>query len=114
MGLGFDFNLIIAYLFKFLVLLVVLRVVAYKPILAMLERRKREIADGLDAANKVRAEAEAERAKFQSELDSARQSSQEEASRIAKTTEEMRGKILEEARKEAEALKEKARVEIEA
>ena len=114
MGLGFDFNIIIAYLVNFLILLVILRMVAYKPVLAMLERRRQEISDGLAAADKVRVQAEEERAKFESELAAAQHSSQEEASRIAKSTEEMRAKILADAREEAEEIKAKAQADIEA
>jgi len=113
-ALGFDFGLIVAYLINFIILVVILRAFAYKPVLAMLERRKKEIADGLNAANKVREEAEQERSRFQSELERARQSSQEEASQIAKGTADMREKILAEARQEAATFKAKAQAEIEA
>lgn len=113
-GLGLNFGLIVAYLINFVILIVALRAFAYKPVLAMLERRKQEIAEGLNAANKVREEAEQERARFESELQKARQASQEEASQIAKATAEMRENILAEAREEAEAIKVRARAEIEA
>jgi F-type H+-transporting ATPase subunit b len=113
-ALGFDFTLIIAYLFNFVILILALRAFAYKPVLAMLERRKTEIATGLAAADKVRAEAEGERQKLQSQLEQSRQSSQEEASKIAKATADMRESILEEARREAEQIKAKAREDIQA
>ena len=113
-ALGFDFTLIIAYFFNFIVLILALRAFAYKPVLAMLERRKTEIATGLAAADKVRAEAEEERQKLQSQLETARQSSQEEASKIAKATADMRENILEEARREAEQIKVKAREDMQA
>ena len=111
-GLGFDINVIIAYLVNFAILLFILRAFAYKPVLAMLERRKQEIADGLAAGDKVRAEAEQERARFETELATARQSSQEEAAKIAKVTEDMREKILAEARQEAEAIKARAQADM--
>jgi len=113
-GLGFDISVFVAYLINFVVLLLALRAFAYKPILAMLEKRKQEIAEGLSAAEKARAEADREQAKFQTELEAAGRSSQEEASKIAKATAGMREQILAEARKEAEEMKAKARAEIEA
>jgi len=113
-ALGFDVKLIIAYLINFVILVVALRAFAYKPILEMLEKRKKEISDGLAAAEQVKAEAEQERAKYREELEKARRASQEEASKIAQVTAEMREQILAEARKEAEELKAKARAEIEA
>lgn len=113
-ALGFDFSIIIAYLINFALLLVILRAFAYKPVLAMLEKRKQEIANGLDAANKVKVEAERERAKFQADLEQARRSSQEEATKIAQVTAGMREQILAEAHKEAEEIKAKARAEMQA
>ncbi|HEY84346.1 MAG TPA: F0F1 ATP synthase subunit B [Chloroflexi bacterium] len=113
-ALGFDFKLIFAYFINFAILVVALRAFAYKPILNLLEERKKKIADGLDSAEKVKEQAERERAKFQTELEKARLSSQEDASKIAQATAEMREQILTEARKEAEAIKERARAEIEA
>jgi len=113
-ALGFDFRHIIAYLINFVILLVLLRAFAYKPIMEMLQKRKQAIADGLDEANKVKAEAEQERVKLQEEIEKARMSSQEEASKIAQATAGMRETILEEARKEAEEIKAKARTDVEA
>lgn len=112
--LGFDVYNIVAYFINFIILGGLLWLFAYKPVLAMLVRRKQEIADGLAAADKVRAEAEQERAKFESELQKVQQASQEEASKIAKATADMREKILVEAREEAEAIKTKARTDMDA
>ena len=113
-ALGFDFKLIIAYFINFAILVFAFRAFAYKPILNLLEERKRKIAEGLESAEKVKEQAERERAKFQAELEKARLASQEEASKVAQATAGMREQILAEARKEAEAIKERARAEIEA
>lgn len=111
--LGFDPVIIGVYIVNFLVLFLLLKQVAYKPVLEMLEKRKKAIADGLAAAEKAKMEADAKQVKFDAELQAARQSSQEEASRIAQDTAKMREKILEEARKEAEEVKAQARRQIE-
>ena len=113
-ALGFDFSLILAYLLNFGILLYLLHRFAYEPILNMLEQRKQNIAEGLAAADKVRAEAEEEKQKLQAEFEKVRTASQEEASQIAKATGEMRESILAEARQEAEAIKDRARTELEA
>ena len=113
-ALGFDFSLILVYFVNFAVLLWLLNRFAYGPILNILEERKQKIADGLAAADKVRAEAAEEQARLQAEFEEARATSQEEASQIAKATAEMREGILAEAREEAEAIKAKAREDIEA
>jgi F-type H+-transporting ATPase subunit b len=113
-GLGINLTIIIAYAINFFVLFLALRAFAYKPVLAMLQRRRNEIAEGLAAADKVRAEAEQERQRLQSELEKARLSSQEEATKIPKATADMREGILEDARREAEQIKVKARQDVDA
>ncbi len=113
-ALGFDLRLVVAYIINFMILLFALRAFAYKPVLDILEKRKKAIAEGLSAADEAKANAERERAKFQEDLEAARRSSQEEASKIAKATEDMREQILAAARQEAEEIKAKARAEIEA
>lgn len=111
-ALGFDFSLILAYLINFGILIFFLNRFAYEPIMNMLEKRKQDIADGLAAADKVRAEAESEKSRLQDEIEKVRVSSQEEATQIAKATADMRENILAEAREEAEAIKAKAREDI--
>jgi len=113
-ALGFDFSLFLAYLINFGILVYFLRRFAYEPILNMLEQRKQRIADGLAAADRVRAEAEEEQTKLREELERVQVASQEESSQIAKATAEMRESILAEAREEAEAIKVRARTDIEA
>ena len=111
--LGIDPALLAAYLINFVVLLFLLRMFLYKPVLTMLDERKRKIRESLAQADKVRQEAEVQRAEFQHELEDARKSSQEAATRIAQETEKMRASILDEARLEAEQIKEQARQQFE-
>ena len=56
-ALGLNLPQLIAQVVNFFVLLFVLRLVAYKPILKMLDERKQKIAEGLNAAEIARAEA---------------------------------------------------------
>ena len=111
--LGLDPTLFIAYLINFVILLFLLRLFAYKPILKMLAERKQKIQDSLEEADKVRQEAEVQRAEFQSELEEARKTSQEAAARAAQETEKMREAILAEARQEAEQIREQAHQQVE-
>jgi F-type H+-transporting ATPase subunit b len=111
--LGIDPALLIAYLINFAILLFLLRLFLYRPILNMMEERRQKIQASLDEADKVRQEADVQRADFQRELENARKTSQDAATRAAQETEKMREVILAEARQEAEQIREQARQQIE-
>ncbi|GAB4532063.1 MAG: hypothetical protein Kow0063_12100 [Anaerolineae bacterium] len=111
--LGIDPALLVAYIINFVILLVLLRLFLYRPVLKMLGERRQKIQESLEQADKVRQEAEVQRAEFQRELEEARKASQEVAARIAQETEKMREAILADARKEAEQIRDQARQQIE-
>lgn len=52
-NLGIDWKLLIAQIVNFIVLLTILRLFAYKPILKMMEDRRKKIEDGVKNAEKV-------------------------------------------------------------
>ena len=79
----------------------------------MLAYRRHRIQESLEQADKVRQEAEVQRAGFQRELEEARKTSQEAAARATQETEKMREAILAEARREAEQIREQAHQQIE-
>ena len=110
--LGIDPALLIAYLINFVILLFLLRLFLYRPVLNMLAERRQKIQESLEQADKVRQEAQVQRADFQRELEDARKTSQEAAARAAQETEKMREAILVEARKEAEQIREQARQQV--
>jgi F-type H+-transporting ATPase subunit b len=111
--LGIDPALLIAYLINFVVLLFLLRLFLYRPILNMMEERRQKIQESLDQADKVRQEAEIQRADFQRELENAHKTSQDATARVVQETEKMREAILAQARQEAEQIREQARQQIE-
>ena len=81
--LGIEPSLLLAQIINFAIIVVVLSKLLYKPILSMLEKRKREIEEGLHLTEKLRLEEE----KIQ----------------------DKKGKVLEEARKEAVGIIDEAR-----
>ncbi len=107
--LGFDWLVIVVYVINFGILFFLLQKVAYQPILGMLEKRKQAIKDGLEAAEKVKKEAEAEKANLHNEIELQRQKFEQEANEIKKQNAGLREKILAEARQEAAGIIEKAR-----
>ncbi len=93
-ALGFHLPSLIAYLINFTILLVLLRLVAYKPILRVLDQRSQRIKDSLEQAERVQKEASERQAAFEKQLDEARRANQsqfEEAQkRIAQYEQEQR------------------------
>jgi F-type H+-transporting ATPase subunit b len=112
-ALGIDPVLLIAYVINFAALVFLLRLFLYRPILNMLIERRQKIRESLEEADKVRQEAEVQRAEFRRELEQARKVSQEAAARAAEETKKMREAILAEARQEADQIREQARQQIE-
>jgi F-type H+-transporting ATPase subunit b len=111
--LGIDPALLIAYVINFAVLVFLLRLFLYRPVLNMLRERRQKIQESLQEADKVRHEAEIQRAEFQQELEEARKVSQEAAARVAEETKRMREAILAEARQEADLIREQAHQQLE-
>ena len=110
---GISLSGLIAYAVNFVILVVLLRLLLYKPVKQMLEGRKQRIAEGLDAAERAAAEAAEQRARFEQELQEARGAAQAEAARLAQQAEQVRHEVLQAAAREAAELKERARQELE-
>ena len=111
-ALGINLPSLLAQLINFGLLLVVLYLLAYKPLLRVLDERKRRIQEGLEASEAAKqrlAQTEQEMAR---ELDKGRQ----EGQALIGQAQQMSARIQEEgrqqARTEAEKLLERARSEI--
>ncbi len=103
--LGLNLGFILVYLFNFLIMLVVLRVWVYKPILGLLDKRRQNIAQGLEDARvaaEARANAEKEAAKIVADA-------QAEASKVVREANERAQSVAKEVKAEAEAEAVKAR-----
>jgi F-type H+-transporting ATPase subunit b len=110
--LGVNIPTLIGQVFSFTFLLLLLRAFLYKPVLAILDERKRRIAEGLAAAEQGRErELEANRL-AQEQLDTARR----EGQAIVQQAQQVAQRVQEEARQaaqaQAEALLQRARGEI--
>ncbi|MBU1327401.1 F0F1 ATP synthase subunit B [Patescibacteria group bacterium] len=71
--LGIEPKLLLAQIINFCIIVVVLSKLLYKPILGMLEKRKKEIADNLVLAEKLHTEEEKLKLKRQEVIDAAKQ-----------------------------------------
>jgi F-type H+-transporting ATPase subunit b len=108
-ALGIEPKLLIAQVVNFFIIVVVLQALLYKPILTILNKRKKEIEDGLNYTENMRKENEKAEEKKAQMIKEARQEGQriiEEAQKDAKIEAK---KILEETKKSVEAMLEKGR-----
>ncbi|NOT02600.1 MAG: F0F1 ATP synthase subunit B [Phycisphaerales bacterium] len=97
----------------FLILLVVLRAAAWKPIQKVLVEREKFIADSLAQAKHEREEAKGLLVKYQGQLDQARQAASGIVDEGRRDAEVVRGRIEREAREEAERMLARAKRDIE-
>lgn len=118
--LGIEPTLLGAQVINFLVIFFVLQKLLYKPILSMLEKRKREIAEGIELTAKMREADEKLKASHEKALVKAREDALaiiEDAKKQAKETEKelvldahtQAGAIIARAKAEAEETKKAAK-----
>jgi F-type H+-transporting ATPase subunit b len=103
--LGLNLGYLLVQIFNFLILIVVLRVWVYKPILGLLQKRRENIAQGLEDA-RVAAEA---RANAEKEAEKIIAEAQAEAGKIVRDANERAQGVAKEVKSEAEAEAAKAR-----
>lgn len=111
--LGIQPLSLIAQVVNFLILLFLLSKFLYKPILKVLDERKRKIQQGLERAKQM----EEERAKFEAvqaeKVEKTKQATAALIQEAEKTAQEMKRKAVEEAEKEAMEIKKQARIDLE-
>jgi F-type H+-transporting ATPase subunit b len=111
-SLGINLPVLIAQLVNFTILLIILRIVAWGPLMRMLDSRAERIREGLAAAEQSKehaAEAEQEVAR---QLDEARHQGQALVAQAQETGTRLQEEARNQARREAELLLERARNEI--
>ncbi len=112
-ALGISPNLLITQIINFIILLVVLRMLLYKPIQDMLASRKQKIQESLEYADRVKKEAAEQQKEFERKLEETRRETQAAAQAAAQVGEKEREAILAQAREEARKLVEQAKGQIE-
>src|SRR6516164_3608719 len=94
-----DLGLLVWNLIAFLILVLILKKFAWKPILNSLKNRESGIADSLATAEKVKAEM----AQLKSDNERLLAEAREERAKILKEARETKDKIIDEARERAKA-----------
>lgn len=111
-ALGLNLPQLIAQVVNFFILLAILRMVAYKPILKMLDDRKQKIAEGLNAAEIARAEAAQAQANIASQLQEGQRQAQEVVAGAQQIAARIQAEAREQANRDREDSLERARAEI--
>jgi F-type H+-transporting ATPase subunit b len=112
-ALGLNPNLLITQILNFAILLILLRLLLYKPILDMLNTRKAKIQESLEFAEKVTQQAAAQQKDFEKKLEETRREMQAAAATATQAGEKERERIIAEARVQAQREIEKGREQVE-
>ena len=110
--LGINLPGLIAQLVNFAVLLLVLRMLLYKPILRMLDQRAQRIRESLSTADETKLAAERAEREVERRLEEARLEGQGLIAQAQQIANRVREEGRQEAESEAQALLERARSEI--
>lgn len=112
--LSVDPGLIIWTIITFVILLFLLRKVAWKPILTMIDERESTIRDSLDQAEQARNEAEEKLQAYEQRLAEARKESRQIIAEGKESAEKIRDEIITEAQNQKQNMLADARRQIEA
>lgn len=112
--LGINWHGLLSQFLSFGILLIVLLVVAYKPITKMLDERSKKIKDSMDQAEFIKQQVAKTEQMVQEQLAQARKDGQDVVAQAAQIGEKLRQEAREQARQDAEAIVARARTEIQA
>ncbi|MBQ7723317.1 MAG: F0F1 ATP synthase subunit B [Selenomonadaceae bacterium] len=104
---------ILAQILNFLILVVLLRAVAYKPVARLLQQRSDKIKGDIDKAEADRKAAEQTLAQYKAQLSDAQQKAQAIVDKANLAARQEHDAAVEETRKEIERMKQSAQAEIE-
>jgi F-type H+-transporting ATPase subunit b len=110
--LGINWGVLITQIVTFVILLVLLRLFAYKPLMRMMDERSKRVKESLEQAESVKEQSAKAEEELKKQLEEASREGQERISRAVKAGEELKLKAEEEAKRETEKLIVKARSEI--
>ena len=111
-GLGINLPVLLTQVVTFIILLVLLRLFAYKWLMRMLDERSQRVKESMEQAEAMKEQAASSEENIKKQLVTAGKEGQERIARAVKTGEEVKQKAQEEAKQEAKALIDRARIEI--
>jgi F-type H+-transporting ATPase subunit b len=111
-SLGINLPLLLAQLINVVVLFGLLYLVAYKPIMKMLDERSRKIKESMEQTELIKQQAERAEEEAKKRIDAAAKEGQGAIARAVRTGDEVKKEAQQQAKQEAEALIARARSEI--
>ena len=111
-SLGINLPTLLAQIVNFAILFGLLYLVAYKPIMRMLDERSRKIKESMEQTEFIKEQAAHAEEEAEKRIEAASRDGQELVTRAARTGEEMRQQAQQEARQDAEVLIARARTAI--
>jgi len=111
-GLGISLPTLLAQIVNFAILFGLLYLVAYKPVMRMLDERSRRIKESMEQTEFVKEQAAHAEEEVKKQLEAASKQGQEVIARAMRTGEEIRQKAQQEAKQDAEVLITRAGTEI--
>jgi F-type H+-transporting ATPase subunit b len=110
--LGINLPSLLAQIVNFVILFGLLYLVAYKPIMRMLDERSRKVKESMEQTEYIKQQAERAEEESKKRIGAASKEGQELIARAARTGEEARRQAQEAAKQDAESLIARARTEI--
>ena len=111
-ALGISLPTLVAQIINFAILLGLLYLVAYKPVMRMLDERSRRVKESMEQTEFIKQQAEHAEEEVKKQLQAAGKEGQEVITRAMHTGEELRQKAQQAAKQDAEILIARARVEV--
>ena len=111
-GLGINLPTLLAQIVNFAILLGLLYLVAYKPIMRMLDERSRKVKESMEQTELIKQQAERAEEEVKKQIEAAGKEGQEIIARAVRSGEEVRQKAQQEARQDVESIIARAGVEI--
>ena len=111
-NLGINLPTLVAQIINFVILFGLLYLVAYKPVMRMLDERSRKIKESMEQTEFIKEQAVHAEEEAEKRIEVASRKGQEVVARAVRTGEEAKQKAQQEAGQEAESLIARARLEI--
>ena len=111
-ALGFSLPALVSNLINFTILLIVLRLFLYKPVLRLLDDRRRRIQEGLDRAEQAESQASASEHEAREAIEQAQREARELVQQAQESAAQLRAQLEERARADAEQIVSRAREEV--
>jgi F-type H+-transporting ATPase subunit b len=111
-GLGISLPTLLAQIVTFIILFGLLYLVAYKPVMRMLDERSKKIKDSMEQTEYIKEQTARAEEEAKKRIEAAGKEGQELIVRATRTGEEVRQQAQQKAEEEAQSLINRARVEI--